>query len=156
VTIVAFFIDKFGINVIKHGPDIRVSRLSYSLNGEAPQAVSYEETVAVSPGDTIKLLDLWYHSAKDGDRFDKAAGEAYIKDPAGTFGDGGFTGGVSVTAGEHKVDDFYGKGTQDEWTLQAGMDRVVVALIHYRKCWHPEGCHEVDDRFYFNLRYHSP
>jgi|GEM_PF-6061651 len=160
VAIFTFISDQRGwINIIPHNPSIRVSRLSYSLNGTPPQMVFHEDTIEVNAGDTIRLLDLWYHSPKDGDKeFDKAAGEAYIRDPNGTFryGDGRFTNGVLITSGGDKIDDLYGEGAPDEWTLQEGMDKVIVELIHYRKCWHPEGCHEVDDRFCFNLRYRRP
>ena len=149
----AFLVEELrGRDVFPHSPEIEISRVSYTLNNSIPTSVRYDQTIEVREGDTFRIVDLWYLANRSGGKYDRVQAEAFMR-AQGQFGDGRFTDSAAISAGEHRAGDFFGKEKSNAWTLDRTMDRVVIAAIHYRKCWNSDGCHGVDDRFFLNLRF---
>lgn len=129
------------VSVGQHPPNVVITEVEYSINGEASQMVANEEFVRLKAGDLLTIVGFTYLSI-EGEADGQVAAEAYIrKGGAFDYEDGRFTAGTPTTVGEHLGGAFNGG-----WTVQPSWDRLVIALVHYYG-----DNYEVDDRFFLNL-----
>jgi len=136
-----------------HTPQLVADLLRYTLNGNSG-TVQREDSIQVAPGDQLCMASLKYHTDGTPGPSDTATGEVYIRkhepDPISCDDgfdqyDGRFWLGDPVDPGANELTKIDPK-SGGCWTIEAGWDRLVVALVHNGTFgW------EVDHRFFVQL-----
>jgi hypothetical protein len=111
-------------------PSVSLAALSWAINDGPIQLLDLRNFdnagIAVSPGDKLTLLEVWYRADRSGTDEGMINIEGYlIKGEETDFHSGFVTKGMLVDRGRHPVSDFSGH----EWTVGGDATKLSVRLV---------------------------
>jgi VCBS repeat-containing protein len=130
--------------------DESIAYLKVSINGQIQELNADNSSLNLMAGDSLQVVEIGYASGATEGVF---AAEGYINKLGSLstaslidYNDGRFTEGFELDGNDGAIEGF-----TDEWTVEAGWDRLTINLMHYT-----ETSTEVEGRFFVKMQVDQP